>query len=52
MKHFMQCLWIAGIKWNDPIPSDLGFPVASISTEVAFQPLEKQTLQQLARDVQ
>lgn len=23
IKHFMQCLWISGIKWDDPLPSDL-----------------------------
>jgi len=23
IKHFMQCLWIYGIKWDDPLPSDL-----------------------------
>lgn len=23
IKHFMQCLWISGIKWDDPLPTDL-----------------------------
>jgi len=23
IKHSMQCLWIAGTKWDDPIPFDL-----------------------------
>ncbi|CAI6345421.1 unnamed protein product [Macrosiphum euphorbiae] len=34
IKHFMQCLWIAGTNWDDPIPSDLSSQWARYHSEL------------------